>query len=241
MKLQRVFRFAIFILLLVPTYSSGSERITIVTENWPPFNYVNADGEVVGIATNVVKQVMAHANLDYEFKVYAWSRAYKLAKENKNVLLYTVYRIEGREKDFQWICPLVDTQGVGMYTLASRTDVTINSLEDAKRYVTGIIGSGVTYDYLKFNGFVVGKHIDIGTDEYANIRKLKSRRIDLIVQEEDPFEARLKREGLNRKSVRRVFTLMPNDEKVACMAMSLDTSKQLLARIRHSLAIINAR
>jgi polar amino acid transport system substrate-binding protein len=42
-----------------------SEKILIVTEPWPPFNYINQDNQVVGIATEVLKKVMRQAGFDY--------------------------------------------------------------------------------------------------------------------------------------------------------------------------------
>mgnify|MGYP000689651807 CR=1 FL=1 len=228
----------IFVVLfwgLVANLAAANDRIVIVTEIWPPFNFINEEGKVDGIATNVVKRVMELAEIDYHIEVYPWKRAYMMAKENKNVLLYTIYRIESREKHFQWICPLVNTGGVGLYTLATRNDIKIEVLDDAKTFVTGVVGSGVTHDFLKFNGFVVGRHLDIGTDDYANIRKLIGGRVDLIVQEETPFDMRLKEEGLDRQAVKKVFTLLGSEKRVACMAMSLDTPKALVSRITSAL------
>lgn len=209
--------------------------ILVVTEPWPPFNYVNKDNQVAGIATDILKKVMKEAGFKYKIEVYGWNRAYNLSKNNKNTLIYTIFRIDSRESDFQWICPLISTQGVSIYSLDNRKDIKISHINDLKQYHLGVVGSGVTYDYLMAQGFSVDKNVDIATDELANIRKLFKGRIDLIIQEEEPLELRMQQAGLPIARLKKVFSILSNEERQACMAMSLDTPKSVIQRLQNAL------
>lgn len=210
-------------------------NILVVTEPWPPFNYVNQDNQVVGIATEILKEVLNEANLNYQISVYGWQRAYNLAKNNKNTLIYTIFRIDSREDDFQWICPLISTQGVSVYRLKSREDINIKHINDLKSYHLGVVGTGVTYDYLIAHGFSINRNIDIATDELANIRKLFKGRVDLIIQEEEPLALRMQQVGLPIEGLKKVFAILSNKERQACMAMSLDTSKAVIQKLQNAL------
>jgi len=209
--------------------------ILVVTEPWPPFNYVNKNNQVVGIATDMLKKVMKEAGFNYQIKVYGWNRAYSLSKNNKNTLIYTIFRIDSREPDFQWICPLISTQGVSIYRLDNRDDININHIDDLKSYHLGVVGSGVTFDYLIAQGFSVNKNVDIATDELANIRKLFKGRIDLIIQEEEPLALRMQQVGMPISRLKKVFSILSNEERQACMAMSLDTPKVVIQRLQNAL------
>ena len=236
-------KIALFLLIYftaINAWSNSTKEIRIVTEHWPPYSYINENGEVDGMATILIKKIMKEAGLDYSIELLSWKRAYKSAKENKDTLLYTIYKLENRESDFQWLCPLINTKGVKIYALASRNDVAINNIDDAKKYSTGVISTGWTHDYLKSEGFETTSHLDIGSSELTNIKKLLAGRIDLVVQEEDLIELRLKKLNKTSNVLKPVFTLISNQHKEGCMAMSLDTSKATINRISAALLKVNS-
>ena len=219
----------------------AKDTITVVTEEWPPYNYTNEQGEFVGLATELLKEVLVEANIDYHIEVLSWSRAYKLAKENSNTLIFTIYNIENRSGDFQWICPFISTHGVSVYVLKNRDDIKVSSLDDAKNYTVGSISSGVVFDLLMQNGFAVGKNLDLATDEIANIRKMFKGRVDIVIQEEEPFKLRVAKSGMAFSDVRKIYTLFSQEESVGCMAMSLDTPATLVEKISKALTVVKKR
>lgn len=219
--------------------ATPAPKLTVVTEEWPPYNFLNSEGVIDGSATKKVKAILADANIDYHMELLAWNRAYKKTRDNKNVLLYSIYRSEKRLKDFNWICPLIQTSAVNFYTLASRTDMKITKVEDAKKYVLGVIGSGWTYDHLVHNGFSRDKNLDVGSSEFSNVRKLMKGRIDIVVQQEDLIRSKLAEENLPLNALKVVYTLSPAANQIGCMVMSKDTPKSLVDKIRKSLNNVN--
>lgn len=234
---------AVFFAMLALSFSSiaAQHTIKVVTEEWPPYNYTNSEGKLTGIATQIVKEVLQEAELDYIIGVYSWGRAFTMARDNKNTLLYTVYKVGDRLDKFQWVCPLIQTKGVAIYALADREDIQLKSLNDAKQYTIGTIQYGGGYDLLMHAGFEPGKHIDVATDELANIRKLLRKRVDLIIQEVEPLKLRLNKLGLPASSVKRVYSVLPDGDQSGCMAFSKDTSKEIVDKVRKALVTVTKK
>ena len=150
-------------------------------------------------------------------------------------MLYTVYKLKPRQNDFQWICPLINTPGVAVYSLSTRDDIKINDIEELKRYSIGTINTGWTLEYLKYNGFIPGHHLDLSREESANLRKLLSGRIDLVVQEKELIDLRLINLGGHSSLVKQVFTLLTDEHKEGCMATSHKTPTYVVNRLRQAL------
>ncbi|NQY93223.1 MAG: transporter substrate-binding domain-containing protein, partial [Campylobacteraceae bacterium] len=112
-----------------------SEEITIVTEEFPPYNY-QVDGKMKGISSEIVLAVLKEINVTAKIVSYHWSRAYVLASTKKNHLIYSIARIPEREELFHWIGTIAP-YSTSFYKLKSRKDIKINSLDDAKKYTIG--------------------------------------------------------------------------------------------------------
>ena len=233
----------VFIYLLIYfQICEAKDTILIVTEEWPPYNYTNKKGEIVGSSTEIIKKVMNKTDLDYKIEIYSWVKAYKIVTTQPNTLIYTIYRNPQRESSFKWICPLNNTHNLSFYSLKSSIDITVTKLDDVKNYLVGVVNQDVTFDYLVNNEFKVGKHLAIDSDEFANVRKLIKGRVDLIIQEEQALKFRLKRESLDFNKVQKVFTLFDKSLNNSCMAFNLHTPTHIIETVEkalHEVSMLN--
>jgi len=218
----------------------AKDKILIVTEEWPPYNYTNKHGEIVGSSTEIIKNVMSKTDIDYKIEIYSWTKAYKLAQTKPNTLIYTIYRIPQRESSFKWLCPLNKTHSLNFYSLNKSTDINISKLDEVKNYLVGVVNQDVTFDYLVNNDFKLGEHLAIASDEFANVRKLLKGRVDLIIQEEQALKFRLKREGVDFNKVKKVYTLFDKSLNNSCMAFNLTTSPQIIQKISNALELVSS-
>ena len=227
--------------LFVHFAACATERIQlkVVTEHWPPYNYVDEDGHFQGIATNKLKRVLARADVDYDLNLLSWNKAYKLTQKTPNVVLFTVYRLKHRENDFQWICPLIKTGEIKMFALRDRHDLDVQNLNDAKNDVIGTVRTGSTYEFLVKSGFKPNIHLDLGTDEMANVKKLVAGRVDIVVQQSDLLIGRLERAGSSMSEVKALITVEGEGNKLGCMAMSKSTPKATVDKLRQALIHVN--
>ena len=99
--LKKVCYCLLLVLCLACFSSVAKDSLRVVTEEWPPYNYSNENGKVVGAATAKVRWVLEQADIDYTLNSYPWARAIDLASTKKNVAIFSVYRTEIREQQFK--------------------------------------------------------------------------------------------------------------------------------------------
>lgn len=228
----------IIIVTLAAAGHSIAEEITVVTEQWPPYNY-EENGEIKGISTEIVRATLEKAGIKGKIYIYAWARAYKMVSEQKNVLIYTILRNEKREKLFKWIGPIVPLSNICLFKVEGRNDIIINSLEDAKQYRIGVAKNSSTHQLLLDKGFVKGKNLFPVTKQKQNIAKLFKGRIDLITDREMALADQMKKLKISFASVKRVFILSTWDDGFY-MAFSPETANEIVEKMNKAFEQVKA-
>jgi len=211
----------------------------VVTEQRIPLNYMNEHGEVVGDATKIVREILAHAGIAYSIQVYPWARAYNKAKTEPNTLIYSLRRTNKREDMFHWICPLIQSEKEYIYRLSTRHDINFSVMEAAKTYSLGVVRNDFTHETLRVRGFEDNKHLDINNDGFANLKKLIKGRVDLIVQSDRAIERSLKKLNLPLSTV---TAIIPFElEQPTCIGLNIQTADKIVNQLRQSHKIILKR
>ncbi|MCP4405252.1 MAG: amino acid ABC transporter substrate-binding protein [bacterium] len=228
----------LLVMLSVTLGAVHAQEITVVTEEWGPYNYTE-DGKVVGISTEIVQATLARAGIDAEIRIYPWARAYTMALEKENVLIFSIYRSRERESLFKWIGPISLPTDYYLFKLTTRTDLIIHSLEDAKKYTIGVMRDDQAHQFLLKQGFNEEEHLDIVSREELNIRKLIGGRIDFLPSAELSLADRMKKLNLPFSKVEKTFLLYGGEAK-SYMAFSQQTSDELVDRVRAAFEELNA-
>eukprot|EP00828_Plagiopyla_frontata_P029713 TRINITY_DN38511_c0_g1_i1.p4 TRINITY_DN38511_c0_g1~~TRINITY_DN38511_c0_g1_i1.p4 ORF type:complete len:132 (-),score=43.09 TRINITY_DN38511_c0_g1_i1:62-457(-) len=98
-----MFRTLLLLLILAAqTCPAQSADLRVVTEDWPPYNY-SEHGKVTGVVTEVVLAALDRSDLDYTVEVLPWARAYKLARTEPNVMIYSILKLDSRAPLFKWL------------------------------------------------------------------------------------------------------------------------------------------
>jgi polar amino acid transport system substrate-binding protein len=148
------------VLAATPVAAAEGERFYIFTENYPPYNatttgqgFAHNAEDITGICTEMVKAMMSRLDYDFVMKMRDWSLAYNWVQGRENHGLFCTARTEGREDQFQWVGPLASIE----WTLfaAPNSDITVDSLEDAREYTIAGYKGDVMSDYLIDQGFEV--------------------------------------------------------------------------------------
>jgi len=168
--------------LLFSGIACAAESWLAVTEDWPPYNYPD-NGKVVGFSTEVLQRLLAKANVSMPIKLLPWARAYRMAQTRPNTLIYTLARIPEREKQFIWIGPIAPRESY-LFRLSNRNDIQPKNLQEAAKYVTGVVRDDVSEHELLKQGWSEGKNLDISNDDNALFRKLKVGLIDMLPSSE---------------------------------------------------------
>lgn len=154
---------------------AAGQTLQVVTEE-TPYTFVR-NGKVVGVATEVVEKTLQRAGMpDYRIAIYPWARAYDMALNEPNVLIFLIARTPAREAQFQWLGEFMKME-YHLYKLKEDTKVVVHQLADARAYVTGVTRDDLRHQYLQSKGFT---KLVVSAQNSDNFRKLVNRQIQII-------------------------------------------------------------
>lgn len=177
---------------LMPNHGFTDE-IKVVTEYLEPYQIKNLDGSVGGYSTEVVKSLFKQLKIKANIQVMPWARAYKIAKEGKNVLIYSIAHTKERDNLFQWVGSFTKER---LYFWGSKTKFPVPVKIEAllKGYTIAASRNSNISDYLIANNFF---NIYPITIEDHGMQMLYRHRVDLIVETELNAKHRAKKLGLD--------------------------------------------
>lgn len=151
-----------------------ANKLTIYTEEYPPYNMMEPTTETVtGVSTDIVRELMRRAKQDHDILLVPWQRAISLAQAQPDSCVYSMSRTEPREALYKWIGPLVQNEWVLFGRVED--DLKLKKLDDAVLYRIGSYQGDAIVQYLQERGF----HVDVAINDRLNPSKLAARRIDL--------------------------------------------------------------
>jgi polar amino acid transport system substrate-binding protein len=170
--------------LLFTAQSHAIEKLRIIGEDsFPPFNYYLSEGKHVprGFTVELVKFILKDIGINKEtnIELLPWARALKVIENEANVLILDIVRNPSREELYKWVGPIAPRE-IWLYKLISRKDIQVNSLEDVKHYMVGVMRGSSSSDKLIKNGFKEGDNLAFVTRKNQNINKIIRGRIDFV-------------------------------------------------------------
>lgn len=112
---------------MVPPASSG---LRIITEVYPPYNFVDKSDNVTGQSTEIVQAILEKTGTQAAIEVMPLSEGLALAQKGPKVVIYSLNKTPQRENLFKWVGP------IGHYEQAfyanKGSTIVLNKLEDAK-------------------------------------------------------------------------------------------------------------
>jgi ABC-type amino acid transport substrate-binding protein len=211
----------VFIFSVQPLLSS---EFTILTENLPPLNYLE-DGVLVGPSVEIVKEIQKRVGSHEPIRVFPWARAYKMALEDENVVLFAMTHTKDREDKFKWVGPLATKRDILVAKKGS--GIVVNSLEDAKKVKRiGTLRDDTREHLLKSLGFT---NLESVSDEQKNAQKLVLGRIDLWTIKKPGLRTVCELAGVDYNELEEVYHLR---EIELMIAFSKKTSDSVVKKWR---------
>ena len=179
-----------------------AQAIRAVTETTP---YTFQRGEhVEGSATAVVEKTLQAAGFaDFQVRLYPWARAYDMALNEPNVLIFLIARTKAREQQFQWAGEIMKMQ-YHLFRLRERGEITVNSLDDARNYSIGVMRDDVRHQYLQSKGF---RRLAVSAQWIDNFNKLIKRQVDLVPLTDDDASSLCLQAHFDCAALTKVMTL----------------------------------
>ena len=210
----------ITLLILLLPRTIFSAELMILTENLPPLNFIK-DDVLMGPAVDMVKEIQRRVGSYDQIQVYPWARAYKMALEEANIVLFGMARTEVRDDKFYWTGPVAEKRDI----LASKKNsgLVINSLEDAKKVDhIGTLRDDAKEIFLQRNGFtnLVSTH-----DDQNNVKKLLLGRIDLWATKVPGLKTICRLAGADYHEIVEVYSMRKSEIYIA---ISKKTSEKIV-------------
>lgn len=224
-------------LLLLPLLAARAQEIRVVTEELPPYN-MTENGKLTGFSTEVVEAVLKEVGVTATIQSMPWARAYDIARNGENVLIYSIARTPAREKMFKWVGSIATSEWA--LFAAPGSPIRLSRLEDAKKFQVATVNEDVGEQYLVSKGFVIGKNLQSSNKYEFNYDKLKLGRVDLWISNQAAARYMVRRGGGDPETgLVRVLELpeLASDEGLS-MAFGAKTSDALVERFRKGLETI---
>lgn len=183
---------------LSPLWAIALE-LTVYTEPLPPVHY-EEDGQIVGIATELIEEIFRLAGYKPRIEIYPWKRSYHLVQKQKNQFIYTLNRTSNRESLFKWIGPIL-TKRTYLYKFRGREDIKLKNLADAKQYVTAVILGHSLTTTMEELGFEENINIVKTPNKSIQTKVFLNKRCDLITGNEYTIHRALKSVDLKMSDV----------------------------------------
>jgi polar amino acid transport system substrate-binding protein len=227
---MKIIKVACIIVLLLFATLASAEQLKVVTEDFGPYNYIE-NGEVKGFSTEITKEVLKRADLQYTLNLYPWSESYNIAQNQPNVLIYSIGRTLEREHLFKWVGSVVELE-VYFYKLKNRVDIKINSLDDLRRYKLGVVKDDLRHQFL--SKVISTNKLNVVPTDANNLRLLFEHKIDAFPCDEHVAYFISKQEGFAYNDIEK--TLFMQEVSVDLyLAFSMGTSDEIVTKCRKAL------
>lgn len=188
------------------------DDLTIVTEEYPPFNFTSA-GKRQGLSTDILVEMLALAGSELtrsDIRFLPWAQAYNMAKNNNNVLLYSTTFTETRADLFKWVGPILKSKFV-LFAQKGR-NLKIASMDDInrKKLRVGVVLHDVGEQMLLEQG-VEKKRLYRYSKGTHMVKMLHNGRIDLLAYGQIATRWFFKQQGYSQDDFEEVSFLQKSD------------------------------
>jgi polar amino acid transport system substrate-binding protein len=210
----------LLICMLLFAAGPAAADMTLITEEFPPFNYTQ-NGKLTGVATAVVREICRRLGTADNIEILPWARGYKRLQTEPNVVLFTTAWTKERAPLFNWVGPLFSVR-LGFY--ARKNDPRrISSLEAAKKVAAiACYKDDFREQILKSLGFT---NLDSSRDPKSDIRKLISGRVDLWFFDNIGAPQVAREDGIDPGQIKEIFTYK---QTFSYIAISKQTSPAIV-------------
>ena len=187
----------IFLLLIFIKFLYSSDQIQPLTEQWIPYQMETKDG-LKGISIDLVKEIQKRIGNTKEIKVFPWKRGYNITLEKEGYALFLTTKSKKREPLFKWVGP-ISSMKIAFFKNSFRTDLNINSIEDAKKVSSIIVADNtIAHEILNKMNF---KNLHVNTLANNSFAQLLGNKVDLYPVEYNAFLYKLKKLNLEKEII----------------------------------------
>jgi len=223
----------IILIVMVLNITLFAGKLTLMSEDYPPYNYPDSNGKAVGISVDIVNEIIKNTGDTSKITILPWARSYHNIQTKKNQVLFVMTRTKARENLFKWVGPVASNTWV-LFAKNNFKDK-ISSLDELnnKKYIIGTYKDDACELFLKDKHF---KNLSSVPDDELNVKKLLKGRIDLWIAGE--YQGILKAKRINKSdNIKKVFTVKKTELYIA---FSKDIDDKIINKWQKELDILKS-
>ena len=130
---------------------ASDSAMTLITEEWPPYNYVER-GRLTGVSVKIVQALQQELGRRDPLQVYPSQRTKLILEARPRTMMFSMFRTPARESQYKWIGP-IGRDAIYFYQRRG-SPLLIRTLQDAKEVpVIASRQAGLVFNTLIALGF----------------------------------------------------------------------------------------
>ncbi|QYK04285.1 substrate-binding periplasmic protein [Shewanella zhangzhouensis] len=184
------------------TEPSAPSRLRLLTEPLPPLSYLEGD-KASGYAVELVEQLKSRVGEEAGIEVLPWARAYSVASQLPNVLLFSTALRDSRRSQFDFVGPIA-TARIMVYKLATDTEIP-SSLDAVSQLGSlGVYRGSPSQRILNTHGL---KNVEVSSYPLQSLRQLLAGRVRYWCQADLAVSMLLSQAGTTDLAITPLFEL----------------------------------
>ncbi|WP_207060973.1 transporter substrate-binding domain-containing protein [Motiliproteus sp. SC1-56] len=186
-------------------------QVRWISEQYPPYNYTDPDGEARGIAVDVLAEVWRRLEVGLTrgaIEFLPWARGYALLQREPNTALFSTTYTPERQRLFRFVGPYIDTRVVLVAPRRAHLKLTRDEELDSLRI--GVVREDIGAQLLRTRG--VGSQNLVFSNSSRNlVRLLEYGRVDAIAYSYDVAVWSMLNGGMDPTDYQIVYSLLEGD------------------------------
>ena len=175
---KKAFFFALIFINFFQGIKAINHDYTIITEQWPPFNYLE-ENQLKGSVSKLVLEIMKDLKIKKTIEVLPSARVMNLLDQSQKIIFFSYILTEERRPKFNWIGPVAQ-QTIYFYQ-NKKSKHKFKSMKDAKSASSICLRDSVyVYNRLISLGF---KNLDVSVSAESIYLKAILGRCELAISE----------------------------------------------------------
>lgn len=201
-------------------------KLTLYTENWPPYQYTDSQGIIRGTSVEKVKKILDAKKWPYEIVVLPWARAVFQIHIVPNSLIFSIARFDEREDKYHWL-GLLDNVKSKLIASKNNKEIKISQLSDIKNYTSILKRGEASSVYFLENNLINENKVIWVTSSTQALHLLNIGRGDLYPDTENGFAAAVKSSPYKQTAFKYIYDFTTLDVSLY-IATSRSTDPQLV-------------
>lgn len=201
----------------------NSKELTAVTELLGNLQFKNEQGELDGYSIEIANMLAERVGYKLNIVSLPWARAYRLAQEKENTLIFSIARTPSRESQFNWVGSLCK---VPLYVW-STNDHPIDKLTSEDELLQY---SFVVTNNSRIEKFLIEQEVlnivSVSNEDQVSEMLLRGR-VDFSISGDRIMQNRVSKQGLDPTLFKKVYRLNGIEHNLS-MAFGMKTDSHLL-------------